>query len=417
MEKVLIALLFAPALLLGTVSCWEKPSYGVFEHPSAEALFNFGYTFLEKLQSVTTHDNIIISPESLYTALTLILPGLSGDTKTHAEIEEALLGGLQLDDDVIDGHVNMNQLVFNTSDVQYKLHQASRVFIDKTIHLSKQYKNATNKQNLLGRNAYKRVDFTTNHEEARQKINRFVEKNTNGEITDFLDSDQVTPLTRMFLITALSLEATWNAKLTKNTEGDFTVTADEVMKVQYMLGEGRCNHYNLYYNKNDKWAVVKVPFKASELTMVMIMPKKVGDFSSLSEQDIKDALAKVAGTYRWPVPCQLNIPKFKIKTDISNAVPVLKQMGITSIFDPSTADLSNMFQKGNTEDISLTDFTHEATIEVDENGVKASAATGAGFAGRSIPQFVSVDKPFLFLIRHEATGSTLFLGKVTKPQN
>ena len=107
----------------------------------------------------------------------------------------------------------------------------------------------------------------------------------------------------------------------------------------------------------------------------------------------------------------------QVKTDISNAVPVLKQMGITRIFDPSQADLSDMFEKENVEDISLTDFTHEATIEVDENGVKASAATGAGFAGRSLPQFVSVDKPFLFLVRHEATGSTLFLGKVTKPQN
>ena len=54
-------------------------------------------------------------------------------------------------------------------------------------------------------------------------------------------------------------------------------------------------------------------FAASELTMVMIMPKKVGDFSSLSDQDIKDALAKVAGTYRRPVPCQLNVPKFKVR--------------------------------------------------------------------------------------------------------
>jgi len=409
MEKLWIALLVAPTLLFGTVrGKWERPQqptyYDVFEHPSAEALFNFGYTFLEKLQ--TTEDNVVISPESLYIALTLILPGLSGDA--HDQVEQALRGGQDLED-VIDGHVAMNNLVFkNSSEVQYQLHQASRVFIDKNVHLTKEYKDATRKQNLDSRNAHKLLNFTTDPEGAREKINNFVFKHTDGEIKDFLDSDQVTPLTRMFLITAMSLEATWAAKFTKTKEGDFSVTADEVMKVQYMLAEGRCNEYH----KNDKWLAVKVPFKASELTMAMIMPKKVGDFSSLSEQDIKDALGKVAGR---PSPCRMSVPKFKIKSDISNAVPVLKKMGISAVFDPSQADLSRMFQKP--EDISLSEFTHKATIEVDENGVKATAATGAGFAGRSVPQFVPVDKPFLFLVRHEATGSTLFIGKVTKPQN
>ena len=38
-------------------------------------MFNFGYKFLDELQNTTADDNIVISPESLYTALTLILPG------------------------------------------------------------------------------------------------------------------------------------------------------------------------------------------------------------------------------------------------------------------------------------------------------------------------------------------------------
>ena len=65
----------------------------------------------------------------------------------------------------------------------------------------------------------------------------------------------------MILHYVSTTQATWNAKFTKNKEGDFIVKADEVMKVQYMLAEGRCNYYNLYFTKNDKWAAVKVPFK------------------------------------------------------------------------------------------------------------------------------------------------------------
>ena len=70
----------------------------------------------------------------------LVSAGLSG--ATHTEVERALLSGQHLED-VIDGHVDMNKLVFNNSDVQYQLHQASRVFIDRNVHLSKKYKDAT----------------------------------------------------------------------------------------------------------------------------------------------------------------------------------------------------------------------------------------------------------------------------------
>ena len=42
------------------------------------------------------------------------------------------------------------------------------------------------------------------------------------------------------------------------------------------------------------------------------MPKIPGDFTSINDQDIKDALEELSGEYAWPSPCQIIIPKFKV---------------------------------------------------------------------------------------------------------
>jgi serpin B len=57
-------------------------------------------------------------------------------------------------------------------------------------------------------------------------------------------------------------------------------------------------------------------------------------------------------------------------------------------------------------------------VEVDEEGTKAAAATGITVGVTSVPvdQFnLVVDRPFLFAIVHQPTGTVLFLGIVRTP--
>jgi len=58
---------------------------------------------------------------------------------------------------------------------------------------------------------------------------------------------------------------------------------------------------------------------------------------------------------------------------------------------------------------------------VNEEGSEAAAASGAMAAAASImrpppPIIFRADHPFLFLIRHEASGAILFLGRLSHPQ-
>ena len=65
----------------------------------------------------------------------------------------------------------------------------------------------------------------------------------------------------------------------------------------------------------------------------------------------------------------------------------------------------------------ISDVFHKAFVLVDEEGTEAAAATAAMVfvRGRPPPVSVSVDRPFIFLIRDRETGAVLFVGRVLDP--
>ena len=100
--------------------------------------------------------------------------------------------------------------------------------------------------------------------------------------------------------------------------------------------------------------------------------------------------------------------------------PILKNLGVSSVFDPSTADFSGIFDSAET--IAVSDVMHRARISVDENGTEAAAVTAVAWAlaepgepPKPIP-FI-VNRPFLFLIRDDITGAILFLGRMINPSS
>lgn len=58
---------------------------------------------------------------------------------------------------------------------------------------------------------------------------------------------------------------------------------------------------------------------------------------------------------------------------------------------------------------------HAVFVRADEQGTEAAAATGVAMAESHGPT-VTVDRPFLILIRDRPTGTLLFLGQVMDPR-
>lgn len=58
---------------------------------------------------------------------------------------------------------------------------------------------------------------------------------------------------------------------------------------------------------------------------------------------------------------------------------------------------------------------HKVTVDVTESGTEAAAATVVSVTRDGSHKVVRFERPFLFFIRHEATGAILFWGTVVKP--
>ena len=68
--------------------------------------------------------------------------------------------------------------------------------------------------------------------------------------------------------------------------------------------------------------------------------------------------------------------------------------------------------------LAISDVLHKAFVSVDEAGTEAAAATAVIVGETAAPGQqveVTVDRPFIFLIRDIETGAILFLGRVLNP--
>ncbi len=107
----------------------------------------------------------------------------------------------------------------------------------------------------------------------------------------------------------------------------------------------------------------------------------------------------------------LSLPKFSARTHVT-LNDTLKALGMPTAFDPSTADFSGMTGSNG---LYISTVEHEAFIEVDEEGTRATAATGAVIAESHGPT-VTVDRPFLYVVRDRGAGTVLFVGRVVDPR-
>jgi len=107
------------------------------------------------------------------------------------------------------------------------------------------------------------------------------------------------------------------------------------------------------------------------------------------------------------------MPKLEFESEFSLA-QTLAKMGMPVAFS-ANADFSGM--TGN-RDLSIAEVIHKSFVSVDEAGTEAAAATAVIMRVTAIPGMpvdVTIDRPFIFLIRDIETGAILFIGRVLNP--
>jgi len=353
--------------------------------------------------------NLFYSPYSISLALAMTYAGARGETAQQmADTLHFVLPQDRL-------HSAFNSLDIELSrrgeDAKGKDGGGFRLNIVNAIWGQKGYHFLTTFLDLLAENygAGLRIqDFVGAPEESRITINNWVSDQTEGRIRDLIPQGVIDELTRLVLTNAIYFNAAWQYPFDEDLTSDgsfYPLDGGEVtvpmMRQTELLG----------YTEGDGYQAVELLYDGGELSMVILLPAP-GQFEAfegaLDAQQVDGIIDRLEQRQ-----VALTMPKFEFESSFG-LKEALAEMGMPVAFSES-ADFSGM--TGN-RDLFIADVIHKAFVSVDEAGTEAAAATAVVMALTSVPDTpveVTVDHPFVFLIRDIETDTILFVGRIVNP--
>ena len=242
------------------------------------------------------------------------------------------------------------------------------------------------------------------------KINDWISEETEGKIGDLLPPGTVDSLTRLVLTNAIYFNASWTWPFDKGLtqERPFHLAEGGGIRTP-MMSETNDSFYG--YAMGDGYQAVDMPYSRGEMSMTILLPD-AGKFREFEDSLSAEVLSRILDVIEID-HVALTMPLFQFESQF-NLGETLAGMGMPDAFGGS-ADFSGMTR---TKGLQISEVVHKAFVSVDERGTEAAAATGvvmmvSGPSKDPIP--VTVDRPFIFLIRDRATGTILFLGRVMNP--
>ncbi|MCE5278581.1 MAG: serpin family protein [Planctomycetaceae bacterium] len=350
--------------------------------------------------------NLFFSPSSIHTALAMALTGARG--QTASQMRDAM--DWPSDDPAVTAAA-FNSLLEGLKpgkNAHYELHSANSLWGQKGYDWKADFLKLTKEQFQA---PLREVNYQTAPDDAAKQINAWVEKETHDKIKDLIKPGMLTADTRLVLANAIYFKGTWLHQFNKNAtqDADFR-TGGKTVKVPMMFQKARFG-----YAADDDVQVLSMPYKGNELSMVIVLPKKDDGLPALVK-DMTPAKLEAWITRVRSREVLTYVPRFKM-TDEFALSAALKEMGMKDAFDPAAADFSGMDGK---RDLFISAALHKAFVDVNEEGTEAAAATGIMVGVTSVqidePPTFRADHPFLFVIRHNATGAMLFLGQVVDPK-
>ncbi|KAG7489548.1 hypothetical protein JOB18_014820 [Solea senegalensis] len=162
-----------------------------------------------------------------------------------------------------------------------------------------------------------------------------------------------------------------------------------------------------YYDMSINTSVLYLPFNGSSYGMMLLLPD---DMETLENSICP---AHVTKWLKWMKKKQydIHVPKFSIKTSY-DLKDILTDMGMSDMF----GDRANLAGISDLK-LAVSQVVHKATLDVDEAGATATAATGIGITLLSfrIVPVLKFNRPFMVVVIDRVSQDTLFLGKIVNP--
>lgn len=369
----------------------------------------FGFKLLSEVLKKDAGKNVFISPTSVAIALAMTYNGASGDTQ-RAMAQALELNGLSLEE------MNAAYAALKTSlenaDPQVQLSIANSLWARQGVRFKSDF---LQRNELFFRAQVSELDF--NDPKAVEAINAWVNQNTNGKIQKIVEA--IPREMMLYLINAIYFKGTWTKEFDKAKTQDlpFHLPDGSQQQTPLMAQSGF-----FQYLETPDFQAVSLPYGDENgerrISMVVFLPAQGSDLAALQAK-LNDAnWAQWMGQFQR-AEGDLKLPRFKLEYETSLNV-ALQALGMGVAFTPGAADFSAMLAGEGDQQLFITEVKHKTYVDVNEEGTEAAAVTSVGVGTTSMREpserfTMTVDRPFFFAIRDDATGAVLFMGSIVKP--
>ena len=263
------------------------------------------------------------------------------------------------------------------------------------------------------------VDFRGEPEESRLRINEWVARETGDRIRSLIPPETFERQPpALALVNAIYFNAAWLHEFRDLPRPiPFHLIDGGEVAVQMMKRTSKSG-----YASGDGYQAVDLEYKFTDMSMTIVLPDS-GNFEAFESSLDDDLLGRVLEDVETR-GVALTMPKFEFSSTFALA-DTLRTMGMSNAFDDRSADFSGMDDRscaaGDVPCLAISKVIHKAFVSVDEEGTEAAAVTAVLVfplsAAPGPPVEVTVDRPFIFLIRDKATGTILFMGRVLDPSS
>ena len=361
--------------------------------PAEIASANNAFAFDFYRQIADGEGNHFFSPASMHAAFSVLYEGVKGETA------EQIRGVFDMAEDDAARHQAASDTMssLNREDPHATLEMANSLWLAERLVPHARYVE-------IVRGTYtadiETVDFADSIV-AADRINGWAAEKTHDKIPKVLEPEDLKNALAVIL-NAIYFKGTWVTQFGPDDTqprdfdtGNGTVMA-EMMHADATFG----------YAEYDGAQILRMPYVGDRLSMLAVLPPGRDGMAALEESLTAEMLEgwqqSAHDTY-----ITVSIPKFETKTHY-DLIPKLKDLGITLIFEGG--DFSGISDSG----MFVAKATQDAYVNVNEEGTEAAAVTALVMDETAPPTFIA-DRPFLFFIQDDESGTILFMGKIVDP--
>ncbi|XP_070591635.1 pigment epithelium-derived factor isoform X4 [Erythrolamprus reginae] len=375
----------------------EEPFYRSPVNKLAAAVSNFGYSLFRQQSGRTPLANVLLSPFSVATALSAL--SLGAGERTEDVISRALFY------DTLDKahlHSTYKSLLGSLGSPPGKgLKSVSRLVMERKLRMRMAF--VSELERTYG---FRPRVLSGNPRADLQEVNQWVQQRTGGKVLRFLG--EIPAGLSILLLGAASFKGQWatrfDPKLTRPR--DFHLDEGRSTPVPMMSAPRAILKYG--FDSELSCKIAQLPL-AGGLSIMFFLPETPTQNFTLIEESLTAEFVHDIDKQLKTVQAALSVPRLNLVAETGLA-EALQAMRLQPLF--STPNLGKISAKA----LRLSHAHHKVALELGEDGAGAAFPSEAEAARLNFPILYALDRPFLFVLYHNDTGTLLFIGKILDPK-